>query len=277
MKYSMILSDITLMEIDRIYKDIAGSQQEDCCILRSARFSAANTGISPRTINYWVQNGLLTDLREDGQGWHKFSLIDIVFVGIVSKLRSFGLSIKQLQNVKLALFAPMAIHATDLPNDVLTVLEIAFLRAVSFKGDGNTYLMVAADGATFMMTDRDLELNAQAGNLPDTYIYVNLNKLLKDLFPGKNVSVFSCDSRWLDNGEKALLDTIRASTAKRRVLANVDEHGLIDRLETEISGNRSDFESLHNLIDKTRNGNVSIQIRDGKACWVVHKESKKVK
>jgi len=58
------------------------------------------TGQSYRTINNWDQHGLLENSRIEKTSWRKFSLMDCVWIKIISDLRTFGYPLKKLRIVK---------------------------------------------------------------------------------------------------------------------------------------------------------------------------------
>jgi DNA-binding transcriptional MerR regulator len=68
---------------------------------------------SATQINLWVKNGLLDDFRGDLNKKRRFSIIEIIWVGIINELREFGLSKEKIKLVKEELLRP--IKGIDLP------------------------------------------------------------------------------------------------------------------------------------------------------------------
>lgn len=275
-------SEETLMEISLLQRKMQDSNWESIDYWRTPIHSAAESGITSRVINYWVENGLMTDNRDNEQGWHKFSLMDILFITIANELRAFGFSIKQLQQTHQSLFAPLFN-----PNDgtiqnpekyfsrTMTVLEFGFLRTIYFENDGNTYLLVANDGSAGIMTYRDLKKNQEEDSLPVSFMFMELNTVFGRAFTNKKIKRWSENIHVLNNTEKAVIDKIRESNKKRTIEISTLGAGIVDRLDIkesiEVNGN------LHKIIGGIQHGKLELCVQNGHPYCIKKKETIKAK
>lgn len=241
-------------------------------------YSAANTNISPRVINYWMESGLFQNTRKDGQGWHKFTLMDIVFIAIASRLRSMGITLRQIKETHRTLFEP--ILPVDTMADIdperhgLTMLEFGFMRAISITGDGNTYLLMVLNGSAGIMTMRDLLYNQERGNIPDIYVFLNLNEVLNDTFINRAIHKHPENMRWLNRGERNVFDEMQKSNEQRDITikfsgGSVDTIATKQRVKTE--------EALHKVMNGISRGKIEIVVENGKRQYVTINETKKVR
>ena len=224
---------------------------------------------SYRTINYWESAGVLDDYRNPpGQGWRKFSLIDMAFLAIIAQLRENGLSIEKIKLAKMCLFSTWLIPQErdgetimTFPDFTISILEFAFMRVIGGKFfDGNTYLMIAGNGQAELMTEQDMILNRTAGILPNNYFYMNLNALFRD-YIGDLASVVEEHFLTLSSGETSLLNRIR-NTSDNETFDIKCKNGKIMFFNRKFKVNPSG--ELHNLIDDIKYGEITIKIRGSK-------------
>lgn len=263
-------SDGTQNELDNIQHLV---ELSDCAILkflRKKQYSANHTPLSFRIINSWAEAGLLDDDRQKPhQGWRKFSAIDVTLMAILVELRNFGLSLETLKNVKESLYLPA--QESDNPNS-LTRLEFALMRSEYVIDNGNTYLLIDNDGNTGVITERDIGLNRVQNKLPDSYIYINFNKVIKRIL--KDIPVWGEDSFWLYRSEWALIQKIRLTDDKKDITVKANKNR-ISMVEENFSGKPESMENLHNLINNVRYGQINLTVKDGKVSYLQGKTQKK--
>ncbi|MGE3799470.1 MAG: MerR family transcriptional regulator [Candidatus Kapaibacterium sp.] len=63
-------------------------------------YTVKETDLTYRALNHWTELELLEDDREEGKGWRKFSMADLVWIRILTDLRYFGVPIEKLKRVK---------------------------------------------------------------------------------------------------------------------------------------------------------------------------------
>ncbi len=269
MTYKITYTDMTLMEMVEQHKIMQEDGWSTLLSWRDRHFSVDRIGVSQQTIDMFADEKLVA--RD------YLSLLDVIFMGIGAELLSFGFPVSMLRPVKHCLFADFGIKDIAGFKYSLTALEFGFMRAISIQGDGNTYLLVAKDGAAMVMTGRDIEYNRKHGVIPDSYIYINLNAVLDKVLINRNIP--KCDDHvsWLNTGEMALINRLRNVRGNCEIVkAITNKKGLVERLETEFSCPRNDIESLHNEIQGIGFGEIGLKIKDGKVYQVYKSESQRV-
>ena len=242
------------------------AEHYDCMLLRFLRrkqYTANDTPLTSRVINSWTSLGLLDDVRtEPGQGWRKFSIMDIIFIVVLTELRKFGISIDNLKNTKQSLFMP----CVQLENqNAMTWLEFAYIRAKQSINDGNTYILVDNTGQAGIITERDMVLNRALEKIPDSYIYMNFNKILVNAINDKHTKLWSEDTMWLYRSEMEFIDKIRTSDfTEYKIKVNDDRK--ITWIEQNFSGKPKEMEQLHTLISKIGYGELNLTIKNGSLC-----------
>jgi hypothetical protein len=73
--------------------------------LRERKYTVKDTGIPYRMINHWESKRLMPEgvnakSGREESGWRMFSLVEMVWLKIIARLRNFGFSLKQIKNVK---------------------------------------------------------------------------------------------------------------------------------------------------------------------------------
>lgn len=60
-----------------------------------------------RVINLWIKDGLMDDERDESQRWHRFSLIEVIWINIIEELRDIGFNKEKIKKVKDQLLLPI--------------------------------------------------------------------------------------------------------------------------------------------------------------------------
>jgi DNA-binding transcriptional MerR regulator len=83
--------------------------------LLTPHFTISDVDIEHRTILHWEEQGLID--KQSGERWRKYSFVDYVWLRLVKDLRSFGISIPVIQNIKKEL------HQVDTSQIVKAISE----------------------------------------------------------------------------------------------------------------------------------------------------------
>ena len=236
--------------------------------LREKKYTAKDTDKTFRIINYWESVGLLDNNRKSGsEGWRKFSMIDMVFMHLLAKLREFDFSIQKLKTVKEDL---NAVITKDRVENGITILEYAYLRAVCAKNCGNTYFMLTPDGHADCVTQKDILLMQALEGMPEGYICINFNQLLSARVKlGKHkIPVHSENTFVLSEKEQAILDVLRTKKYKSITIAP-KEGGKSMIIECT-----ADYKEGDTLPDY---GDIVTRVQDGSIVQKTIKERIKVK
>ncbi len=235
-------------------------------VMRQKKNTTINTTISPRTVNYWTEIGVLdkSPLQESNK-WHKFSFVDIVFIHLAAKLRDFGLNLEKIKTTKHNLYRLISLkdeNGTEIFKTPLSILEMAILLAFALKNHGNVYLLITNSGQATYMTEESLVLNREQYNLPDAYIYLNLNDLLnKNEFINKIRAKIRHETQKyaLDDNEKQVFDALRQDNLEQLSVTKDTTNGAMKYMKTV--ENVTEMEATENIefggiYEEKQNGKV---------------------
>ena len=123
-------------------------------------------------LNHWIKSGLIEDERPEGKGWHKFSASDIIWIKIMTKLRGFGLSIKDLQKVK----EHIEIARNSKSQRPLLEFYVAYTRAVKKPAR----VLVFPGGEALISSQIEIDTALHFGGIVDDFISIDINRLLDE-------------------------------------------------------------------------------------------------
>ncbi|MFS8159841.1 MAG: MerR family transcriptional regulator [Candidatus Roizmanbacteria bacterium] len=137
---------------------------------REKLYSVGMTDQTYRVIGSWVEYGLLDD-SQDGSKWKKFSLLDLLWIKIIDRLRDFGYPIRSIEKVMRSLF-----YAPN--NRLLYKLDFALWQVSTFKKD--IALIVSVDGETFLGETAEIDSLRDEDGIKD-YIQIDFSAIVKEL------------------------------------------------------------------------------------------------
>jgi DNA-binding transcriptional MerR regulator len=136
---------------------------------RKRRVSISSTSQSYRVINHWSEEGLLLKQEGRGSGWRKFSLIDILWIGVIGDLRKLGYPLDKIKTVKKSLF-----HRTKNGKEDTLYFELFIGRMVV---KDNVLLVITPEGEADLCLDREYINSQFFGPLPSPHVVIRLNEI----------------------------------------------------------------------------------------------------
>lgn len=231
---------------------------------KSMRLS--NEFISARVLSHWQKRGLIADERPDGKGWRKFTPSEVMWIGIIIKLRKFGMDFDKIKKVKkyLEYFQGM--------DNLSKFPELDFYIINGMKTRKPVKLLVFESGETILARRQDIDYaSTKFENIKEDYITIDISKMFNE-----GVKSYSNDVDYLDFGVTPIeseirqtlsLDGIKSLTIK---INNNDEYLIgkefLKKSKTE----------LDTILNRLQYGEATTIKRGGKT---IHKivESKKIK
>ena len=237
-------------------------------LLRTKFYKMKNTEIQYRTVNHWTQAGILSEDRaDDDLSWRGFSLLDLFWLNIVVKMRSFGMLMKPIQKCKNELFQEI--------DKGFTKFDFVFIHCARIELY-DLYLVILYDGTPLILTKEDIEQNERdQKEMFDAYLTINLNNMFPKLIPNAPEGAFKTFSEFrthLNKPEKEVIDVLRDDE-----VSHVEVHKKNGEIE-KFSKTRV-IESTDNLWQELMNtpfGHIKIKRQDGKNVFIEIKESKKI-
>lgn len=237
MQKPLILDDFigsnTLIRVAELYEQ-----------LHNPVFLLKDVGVLYRTVLHWDQQGLLEHSREESQ-WRRYDYIQYVWIKIIDDLRTFGVPIPIIQQVKKDildkinlkwLFDLLKLHieqAEHIRNDQhkqdlldflhseeyeklddtlsVSILELLIVETLTNKVPVS--LVIFSDGSLLPLIENksiELALSDREKLTYQTHVKVSISHILKSFLSETKESFFIPQLNILEENEKKLLEIIHS-------------------------------------------------------------------
>jgi hypothetical protein len=241
--------------------------------VRRKQFRVSDTQISYRQINSLESSGVIDNSRSSENKWRLFSFIDLLHLQMILACRAYGVKNEQLLGLKQQFFEKEKVIFRNKKEYRLFEGEYAILATFSGIRVG---WMLFENGNSFF-TDMQGFIQHNGTKKPDSnsYLYLNINKILKDIFAKtksdklfrvppslfqilRHNNVFGLTKKEID-----ILDIIREEsysniTIKKKSNGTINVYGA-----TQIDGNKINEEDMMKVFATMDYSNIKIQKRDG--------------
>jgi|GEM_PF-5424255 len=103
--------------------------------LTKQEFSSKLTGITYRSINHYQKVNLLINKKKNENSWKKFSAVELIWIGVISKLRELGVSLDTIAKVKENIFIKGRSGIIDSAKIIHGAFEYEIASAIIEKQD----------------------------------------------------------------------------------------------------------------------------------------------
>lgn len=162
---------------------------------KSKRLDSSN--YSYRAVNNWKKNNLFYFVQSDTT-WVKYSPLDVIWIQIISELRTFGVSLDNIKKVRNALIYN--------ENGFNPFFEFYVAAAIVSKKD--VIIWVLSDFQSHIGTRTEIE-STQSFYRPASSIHISLNEVLSRVFPNADFKPQARNITQLNEEELNLLFEIR--------------------------------------------------------------------
>jgi len=222
--------------------------------------------LSYRVINHWENKGLLDSDRPQGSGWRKYSLMDIIWVHIITRLRAFGYPIEMISKVKNNLDK----HRVKSNHPHSPLLEYYIAHAFVFRKP--VYLLVFENGEVEPVFPDELNLGLKLETIHD-FIKIDINNILQKLFPNHNLKPENEMSLEVNKAELDLMFMIR-NNEYETIKIKLDS-GEIERIEGSAS---VDVENrIIEILNENKYQDIEIKQQNGNITYINKTVKKKYK
>lgn len=223
------------------------------------KYQVSETLTSYRMINHWCEIGLFDDdVQKSEGGWRKFSMIDVVWLSVISELRKFGLGLDAIKKLKDNLFKKHLKHGPS-------IFEFYISQAILAKK--KVFVVSLSDGTGDVVMANQL-LNIDYADLhsplSDSFIAIDLNKIIEKTFnkPGlakANISTLDLTPKEIEVISKIRLDDISEITTSIK-------DSKINRITTKniIQNPENAFELTKKRLKTKGRGEITIKYENGK-------------
>lgn len=220
--------------------------------IRAKRFTAERTDASSRVVNLWESEGVVDDPREDGQGWRRYSIMDLAWLGSIMELRRFGVPSSTLREAKQGIrkLDPPGLRAGG-----LRLFEFYVLEAMQGVP---AYLLVFEDGEVELANEREYANNQLFTPLAD-HVRISLNRVVQKILPKLDLTPEYKPGVLVSDAEFKVIHAIR-DPGNLRLRVKLKE-GRPVMLERERAG---DGKTLEELLEEADHTELTVKRQDGK-------------
>lgn len=226
--------------------------------LNERRFPVGSTDATSRLLNGWEAEGVVDDPRPEGQGWRRYSVLEVIWLHAALHLRRFGLSVQSLIRARHTMNEDWPEFQTE-SGSRITLFEVYVLQAMQGVP---VFLLVFEDGTAALATDDQYDTTSSLYGLAD-HVRIELNRIIQRAFPKLEWPKPKLDVRVpLADDEAKVVWALRSGNYISVMLTLSDGRVKTIRAREEVEGER--------IIDILKAGNfqdIEIKQRDGK---VVH-------
>lgn len=235
--------------------------------LTEKRFTLKRSDVGTRVVNHWESEGVTEDPREDGTGWRRFSILDMVWLHAVAHLRSFGMSMEKLKRARKSLASLGA--GTTAEGSTITFYEFYVTQALLRVP---VYLIVFEDGEAELATEQEYSagLTPMLGGLAD-HVRINLNAIVQRLLPKFDLDPKIDTPLHLRDEEVHVLFMLR--TGNYNSVTIKYRNGEMERIEAE---EEIPERRIIDILKEADFQDVTIKRRDGKEVHVSRTVLKKL-
>lgn len=231
--------------------------------LNEKRNTLKDTDQSYRIINHWSTLGLLEDHREKVGQWRKLSILDILWIQVLAKMRKFGFPLEKMRTMQRSLFRSPAKGVR------CAFFEFALAQIIVYQEE--QYLVVLEDGKAAAISGEMLDVNHRFSNI-EHYICINLSSIVSTFFEGgKDFSPAFRNVATLNEDEADMLLQMR-SGAYESVNVRMKD-GKIEMIEATET-----IEAQRKLVDILKEADyqsIEVKTRDGKIASIKRTVKKK--
>lgn len=222
--------------------------------LNEPRFSVGSTDASSRVLNHWEAEGIVDDPRPEGQGWRRYSGLEVIWLQAAMRLRRFGLPVQTLIRVRHTMNESWKEYRTD-AGSLITLFEVYVLQAMQGVP---VFLIVFEDGTADLATDAQYHFTCSLFGLAD-HIRIEINGIIRDTFPNVEFPTPKYDLRVsLSDDEVKVISALQRGTYSSITLTMRDGQVKTIRTTEEAKDER--------IVDILKSGNfqdIEIKQRDG--------------
>ena len=204
--------------------------------LNQRRFTVGGTDISYRVINHWHATGILPEgVSDEGNGWRKFTFIELVWLKAVTKLRDFGFSLEKIAMVR------NQIMQWEKETENYPLFEFYVAEAWTTRLD--PYIVCLPDGNAELLTSAEIERAKIIIGSKDMLL-ISLKSLLKE----QKMTVVGATTLFdLSPEELELLKAIRLDENKE-VKAKIKNGNIYELEKTKMYPEAPPFEDINRVL-----------------------------
>lgn len=274
-------------------------------------FNIHDTGVTSRLIRHWVEKKLIDNIGKEGK-WHKFSLVELVWIKIIKKLREFNCPIKIIKSLKDAVYEDFQIDISENKEQIekvilevvksqgfseqyvkqileseevkkqlskfkVSLLKYLVLDVVILK----TYYAIHFNAKNEFMLYKDRFHNTYMENeesyefLHNSYMSVSITEIMSEFIIKSPIEISHKKLHLLTDCEANILQTIRSKEYKS-VSINLDKHGKPFTITLTDEADIHKTDRLTKLITENSYGTITLTHKKGNIVHCINERKIKI-
>jgi DNA-binding transcriptional MerR regulator len=243
--------------------------QKTSAFLQEKRFTVKEADITYRVANHWESVGLIDNERTTDQGWRKYSILDLVWLRLISDMRQLGVPIEVLSSVKKSLESKFIEDRLDKHKRRVALLEI-YIAAALVYGEV-VYLVVLPDGRTEPMSYTEYVNTLPFAGIGH-HVHISISHVLQRLFPKLAVQTNFKSTISVADDELELIFLLRTGNYETITVRGKD--GRIESFEVE--QHVATEKRIVELLQEGKYQDIEIKQRDGRIVGIKRTIKKKI-
>lgn len=174
-------------------------------------------GPSSRTLNHWVEQGIIEDGRQEAKGWREFSFSEVAWIEVIVALRKFGVSIQKIKTVNEEL-----LRMKDFKHHISKRVKFDFYLAHSIASKDPCYLLVFDEGSCQLLTQNELDLAKFLGSIPSNHLTIDLGVIARRILNNRGLNKTDYLGTPIAAEEDEVIAALRDKSVKRVEVSLVD-------------------------------------------------------
>ncbi|HBD24592.1 MAG: hypothetical protein A2566_02625 [Candidatus Zambryskibacteria bacterium RIFOXYD1_FULL_40_13] len=218
--------------------------------MRIKKFNVVDTEVNYRMMHHWGVNDLLPDGVIEGGAWRKFTLVELVWVKAIVRMRNAGISLDKIKLAKESLIK------FDKKKESYPLLEFYIAQALSTQND--PCIIVISNGDTYLGSISEVKFDKIFKNHFDVLL-LSLGSILTNLGFKVSEDIVS----FLSEEEGVTLSELRSVTNKK-VEVQLNRGKIFQIESTEVIQNPPSYLDIQKKIKNNRMyGKATFQAEDG--------------
>lgn len=247
---------------ERYFTDVRNNKISK--VLNDSERKVKLSSVTYRQVNSWEEQGLLTIKRQD-RAWRKFSIIEAVWLKLISELREFGFPIEKIKVAKESLSYLSKKCGVQMP-------FLEFYTAFAIGSKMPVMVLVFRDGVSIPVNYTQYRVTKELKGV-ENHIQINLNEMLQSFFPNVDLQPSFGKQMPVTVEEMELLAFMRVKKYEKVEIFYKD--GKMDVIEG--FARKDAHQMLSEIFREHRYQKVELVLEDGKIVSVRQRLKHKVK
>lgn len=170
---------------ENINEKIYNNFSELLDFIKKKSFALSDEQVSSRAMVNWIDQGIVDDPRDTKTGKYWFSMVDLVWINLVIKLREFNQKLYKIKHIKKELsFLNEKCLIGNIP-----ILDFYILYSFPLKKQDPLFLVLFESCEILFVTESDFHQAVKSNIIQQDYIKINFTQLVERVYERKEIDL----------------------------------------------------------------------------------------